>query len=147
MKQLTIIWQRLVDDKGATCSRCGSTQLQLYDAVKKLEESLKPLGIEVVLEEKELDASTCACDVTESNRIWIAGKPMEEWIGARVGKSLCPCGVCHDAECRTVEVRGAVYEVLPAELIIKAVLIAAAETILSSPEEPCCAETKSKATI
>lgn len=147
MKQLTIIWQRLVDKEGTTCSRCGSTQLQLHDAVKKLEESLKPLGIEVVLEEKELDASTCACDVTESNRIWVAGKPLEEWVDAHIGKSPCPCDICHNAECRTVEVTGTVYEVLPAEIIIKAALIAAAEIILPSSEEPCCAGTKPKATI
>ncbi|MDI3325587.1 DUF2703 domain-containing protein [Pontibacterium granulatum] len=138
MKTLLITWQRLVDDKGGTCTRCAGTRLQLHEAVKKLEASLKPLDIEVRLVGRELDASACAADVTESNRIWIAGRPLESWLDARNGKSLCACNVCHNAECRTVEVSGIEYEVVPAELIIKAALIAAADAVLPSSEEPCC---------
>lgn len=138
MKRLIITWQRLVDQAGKTCKRCGGTQLQLRDAVQKLETSFKPLGIEVTLEEKALDASTCACDITESNRIWIAEKPLEEWVGAHVGQSPCPCDICQGAECRTVEVGGEVYGVISSELIIKAALLAAAEFVAAGKVDSCC---------
>ena len=42
-------------------------------------------------------------DPSASNRIWIAGKPLEEWIEAKVGASRCT-SVCGDSDCRTVEV-------------------------------------------
>ena len=71
MKHLQIIWQRLVDDTGKTCDRCGDTQLQLHNAVEDLKQALAPLGIEVSLEEKMLDARAFACDTSQSNRIWI----------------------------------------------------------------------------
>ncbi|MGT2490314.1 DUF2703 domain-containing protein [Cupriavidus basilensis] len=41
-----------------------------------------------------------------------------------VGSSPC-CSVCGDSECRTVDVGGTSYEVVPEELMVKAGLIAA----------------------
>ena len=102
-----------------------------------LKQSLAPLGIEVTLEKKALDPVTFAKDVLESNRIWIGEKSLEEWLGARVGQSLC-CEVCGNAECRTVAVEEQIYEVIPAELIIKAALIAASQMITHKPDMPCC---------
>ena len=49
---------------------------------------------------------------------------MEEWVHAAVSSSPC-CSVCGDKECRTVDVAGANYEVVPVELLVKAGLIAA----------------------
>ncbi len=83
-----------------------------------------PLGIEPVLETREIDEATFKANPSESNRVWIAGKPMEEWVGASVGSSPC-CSVCGDEACRTVDVDGATYEVVPVELLVKAGLIAA----------------------
>ena len=45
--KLEIRWQRLVDDKGQTCGRCGTTEAATVDAAKKLRRSLKPLNIDV----------------------------------------------------------------------------------------------------
>ncbi|MEO0247461.1 MAG: DUF2703 domain-containing protein, partial [candidate division WOR-3 bacterium] len=51
---LKLKWQRLVDDKKRTCPRCSGTEGELDRAYLKLREALSPLGIEVVLEKKEL---------------------------------------------------------------------------------------------
>ena len=77
MKPLPILWKRLVKE-GATCPRCGSTHENIVGAVKKLEAALQPLGIEPVLQTLAIDESTFQANPSESNRIWIAGKPLEE---------------------------------------------------------------------
>jgi hypothetical protein len=141
MKTLTIIWQRLLDEKGQTCDRCGLTEKELQEAYHSLKQSLIPLGIDVTLEKKSIDPATCAKDISQSNRIWINEKPLEEWLSARVGKSLC--GFCceelaDEVECRTIEVGEHVYETIPADLIVKAGLLAASELINVGSDSPCC---------
>jgi len=130
-----------VGKSGGTCSRCELTQKEVKDAFHSLEESLAPLGIKVTLDEKTLDSAACTKDISQSNRIWIGEHPLEEWLGAEVGKS--PCGGCcaalgADVECRTIEVDGQVYEKIPAELIVKAGLVAASERVVSAKSNPCC---------
>ena len=124
MKVLTIRWQRLVS-KGRTCDRCGSTELELERAMKVLTDALRPLGIEPRLQADVLHQAVFAVDPAESNRIWIADKPLEDWITADVGSSQC-CSVCGESECRTVEVSGDSYEAIPERLIVQAALTAAA---------------------
>jgi len=147
MKTLPIVWQRLVKE-GATCERCGSTHQQLLAALGRLEPALLPLGIRPVLQTETLDESTFRADPSASNRIWIAGKPMEHWLGARAGSSPC-CSVCGDLPCRTLEVDGRSFEAIPQDLVVKAGLIAAAGMVASSRPDaapaPCCANDCSKA--
>ena len=128
MRSLPILWQRLVNSREQTCSRCGATYEALQRAVAKLKDVLGPLGLEPSLETKEIQEESFKADPSASNRIWIAGRPLEEWLGARVGSSRC-CPVCGDSECRTVEVRGAVFEAIPEDLILKAALVAAAQVL------------------
>ena len=128
MKSLSIVWQRLVDSKGQTCDRCGATYKELKQAIKKLETSLEPLGIEPIIEIREIDSARFANDPSQSNRIWIDDKPLEEWLSAGVSSSRC-CNVCGDSECRTIELDNEVFEAIPAELILKAGLLAAAKKI------------------
>lgn len=123
MKPLPIIWQRLVSH-GGTCPRCAGTGDEVERACQQLRQQLTSMGIEPVLETREIDDATFKANPSESNRIWIAGKPMEEWLNASVGSSRC-CSVCGDSECRTVDVEGTTYETIPAELLVKAGLIAA----------------------
>ena len=47
METITIRWQRLVDEKGQTCTRCGATGERVQSAVKKLKKALVELGINV----------------------------------------------------------------------------------------------------
>jgi len=53
---------------------------------------------------------------------------MEDWLEARVSSSRC-CAACGESDCRTVEIGDATFEVIPERLVIKAVLIAAADLI------------------
>jgi len=140
-KVLKITWQRLVDEKGQTCQRCGSTKKELQKAFQSLKKSLAPLGIKVALEKKTLDPATVAKDISQSNRIRVGERTLEEWLGAQVGKSLC--GFCcaelgEQVECRTVKVEGQVYETIPAKLIVKAGLLAAAGLYGESSAKSCC---------
>ena len=128
MTRLPFIWQRLVSTGGRTCERCDATYQHLQSAVAKLRDVLKPLNIEPVLELREIDERSFRNKPTESNRIWIDGKPVEEWLAAGVGSSPC-CSVCGDAPCRTMEIEGAVFEEIPEAVILKAALIAAAGLI------------------
>jgi len=133
MKSLPIIWQRLVSPDGKTCDRCDATYQEIQRAVGKLKEVLRPLGLEPTLETREIDKESFKTNPSESNRVWIAGRPMEEWLGARIGSSRC-CSVCGDAECRTVEVGGTVFEAVPEKLFLKAALVAAAHLLDPSTE-------------
>jgi hypothetical protein len=127
MRQLPILWQRLVSP-GGTCPRCDARHQHLRSAVVKLTEALRPLNVEPILEVREISESSFRKDSAQSNRIWIAGKPIEEWIGAGVGSSKC-CSVCGDEPCRTMEIEGAVLEDIPEAVIMKAALIAASGLI------------------
>ncbi|MEN9761020.1 MAG: hypothetical protein RI906_846 [Pseudomonadota bacterium] len=139
MKPLPIVWMRLVD-KGETCPRCGSTERNVATAVAKLESALQPLGVYPVLDTRTIDDATFRAAPAESNRIWIGGKPMEEWLGARAGNSPC-CEVCGDLPCRTMELDGQTYEVIPEDLIVKAAMIAASELIAPSANTPSSCST------
>jgi len=100
-------------------------------------QSLTPLGIEIVLEKEELPVSEFKKDPLQSNRIWINNRLLEDWIEGEVGHSPC-CDVCGPHECRTVEVKGQVFEVISADMIIKAGLIAASQLFILRKNEPCC---------
>jgi hypothetical protein len=128
MKTLIIRWQRLVSKAGQTCARCADTGKTVENAYYKLKKSLVELNIEVELKKETLDFSIFTKDPLQSNRIWIAGKPLEEWIGATVGASQC-CDVCKDSECRTIAIDQNIFEIIPEKLIIKAALLAAAELL------------------
>ena len=129
MKTLTIRWQRLVNESGQTCTRCEETGDTVKTAFDKLKKTLAELDIEVELEKEILDFSIFTKDPLQSNRIWIGGKALEEWIGATVGKSQC-CDVCGDSECRTISTGQNTFEAIPEDLIIRAGLLAAAELFI-----------------
>jgi len=137
MKQMSIVWKRLVKG-GETCTLCGNTGHELEAAVTKLAASLRPLGIEPVLETQEIDEDAFKANPSESNRVWIAGKPIEEWLGANVGMSRC-CSVCGESDCRTLEVGGRTYETIPEEQFIKAGLIAGSQMMTSTSSLDKCA--------
>ena len=128
MKILPIVWQRLVNAKGRTCPRCEGTGEEVLRALDRLKAALAPLGVEPTLETTELDEASFRAQPSESNRIWIAGKPLEEWLEAKTGSSRC-CKECGDNECRTVEVGSRTHEVIPEELLVRAGVIAASRML------------------
>ena len=123
-KKLTIRWQRLLMD-GETCPRCGTTETEVEKAVAALTQALAPLGITVVLEKMALSVEKFKQDTLQSNTIWLNDRLLEDWLGAKVGQSEC-CEVCGPNDCRTVSIGEETYESIPAELIVKAGLLAAA---------------------
>ena len=127
MPALPIRWQRLVKD-GRTCTRCGNTEVAVRGAAETLRQVLAPLGIEPQLEVTDIEEGAFAASPLESNRIWMADRPMEDWLSGGVGSSRC-CSVCGDSDCRTLEIRGTTYEAIPERLIVKAGLLAAAELL------------------
>ena len=135
MKTLQIVWQRLVDPVGATCVRCGATERELQKAVGILTEAFRPLGFEPKLETRTMNEQSFRANPSGSNAIWIAGQPLEKWLGATTGTSRC-CSVCGDSECRTVETGEEIFETVPAALIVKAALIAVAHSL--APTASAC---------
>ena len=126
MKSLPLIWQRLVSAESETCPRCDATYAEIQEAYMTLKKVMIPLGIEPTLETREMDDTAFRADPMESNRIWIAGRPMEEWLGAKVGSSRC-CSVCGESACRTLELDASSFETIPEKLIVKAALAAASQ--------------------
>ena len=124
---MVISWQRLLSD-GQTCPRCGATEDEVEKAATTLRQSLVPLGIAVVLEKGELSVKEFKQDTLRSNEIRIGGRLLEEWLGAQTGQSEC-CDVCGPNDCRTLDVAGESHEVVPAELIVRAGLLAAAQLL------------------
>lgn len=124
-KNLVITWQRLISE-GNTCPRCGSTENELDKAVLQLKEKLNPLGIEVVLEKTELTLKEFNKDPIQSNRILFNGKLLEDLIDAETGQSQC-CDVCGDKECRIIKIKEESHETIPADIIVKAGLVAASK--------------------
>lgn len=128
MHTIQIVWQRLLSWQGQTCDRCAATELALQQAVVTLQQALAPLQMQVEFHAQAMTLEQFNQDPDASNRIWIAGQPLETWLGASADVSPC-CSVCGDAQCRTLEYNHQSYEAIPSHLIIKAGLLAAAQRL------------------
>ena len=124
MKHLPILWQRLVSQQGTTCPRCHGTGEEVQRAFETLKLALEPLGIRPELQVMEIDEATFLKDPLQSNQVLIGGQTIEHWLGGQTGSSRC-CNECGDNDCRTVEVGGQSYDVIPEELLVRAGVIAA----------------------
>ena len=138
MKHLPILWQRLVSAQGNTCPRCHSTGEEVQRAVQKLKLALEPLGVTPELQVKEIDEASFLNDPLQSNQILIDGQTIEHWLGGQTGSSRC-CNECGDNDCRTIEVGGQSYEVIPEALLMRAAVIAAAR--MQEPSS-CCSNSR-----
>ena len=134
MKTLKIKWQRLVNEQGETCVRCGITEGSVEEAAERLRKTVKALNIDVALEKVVIDPADFKEAPQESNRIWIDDKPLEDLLSATISKSQCGTA-CGDSECRTLEVDGESYEAISADLIVKAGLRASSDIMLDRPSQ------------
>lgn len=148
MNELLITWRRLLND-GHTCPRCADTGDEVRRATSTLREALRPVGFTVRLVEGVITPEEFERDPQESNRILLAGRSLEDWLGGQVGHSPC-CDACGSNDCRTITVEGVAHEAIPADLVIRAGLLAAAAAMVRPPEhgrENCCAPQLPIATI
>lgn len=132
---VTLRWQRLVDASDKTCPRCTSTEQEVTKALEHLKSSLAPAGIAVALQTDRMDEATFAAAPLESNKIWVNGRLLEDWLGAHSASSPCT-GCCGNNPCRTVEMCGKTYEAIPAGLIVRAGFLAAAEELRKGSSPP-----------
>lgn len=123
MKTLTTSWQRLIFN-GQTCPCCAGTGNEVEWAYRQFWAQFPPLGIEPMLEIREIDEATYKSDPSASNRLWIAGQTREKWRNASAGSSPCS-SVPGASERRTMDAGGTSDEVVPETLPVKAGLIAA----------------------
>ncbi len=84
------------------------------------------------------DTGTEVQKAAEMLRRALAPRSIEEWLGGTTGQSPC-CDVCGPNDCRTVTVDGQTYEAIPADLIVRAGLLAAASSSPSVSAHSCCA--------
>ncbi|MDO4640668.1 MAG: DUF2703 domain-containing protein [Neisseria sp.] len=127
MKTLNIRWQRVLDDKKQTCNRCSDTEAEMKQAVETLRPVLLKQGIVLELEMAAMTEAEFQRSPTESNRIWIQGKPLETWLDATAGSNPCE-GVCAGNECRTLDIDGGRFEAVKAGYLEQAIR-KAAETL------------------
>jgi len=90
-------------------------------------------------ENEELSVTEFEKEPSQSNRIWVNNRFLEDWIEGTVGRSPC-CDVCSPHDCRTVEVEGQIYEIVPAETIVKAGLLAASQLVSPQTGKSSCGD-------
>ena len=140
-KVLTIVWQHSPEKEGAKCENCLAKKEELKIAYESLRTSLPSLGIQVAMKEEKPVATACGVAMTKSCGIFIGGRPLETWLGAQIGKSACGsgkgCGADGSAQCVSMKLGGKTYTVVPADLIVKAGLMAASELIEPQSSKAC----------
>ena len=129
-KTLVLEWQRMIDEDGNVCCGSEDTRLAVETAREELAEELKDHGIKVILTKSDFSPAECRDCPERANRVLVGGQGVDYWLGAEVGKSPCE-GFCKQAlgdkgSCQNLIYEGKTYEVVPAELIVKAGLTAAA---------------------
>lgn len=119
MKTIIIEWKHL-DVEGETCERCYDTGENLTSEIKRLNRSLNPKEIEVVLKETSLEGEA----VHHSNELFFNGVPIEKILDIQVEENYCEsCSTLLNTEtyCRGVIYESDEYEDIPAKAIRHAV--------------------------
>jgi hypothetical protein len=129
---LVIRWQHTVCQNENPCERCINTPLEIQRAYKDLKASLTGLGIVVTFEEKKMKE--------HDDHIFINDHDITDLLEGETIRTACLN--CLDDKgdprtCNTLKLGDNTYEVIPAELIIKAGLVAASELVTPAPEPPC----------
>ncbi|BFR48181.1 DUF2703 domain-containing protein [Nitratidesulfovibrio sp. HK-II] len=115
-RAMVVEWRHL-DVQGQTCDRCRDTGAELRSAIKALSAEFAGDGVHIEYRETRLDPF----DIAASNGILVDGVPIERLLpGARVTQTCCDsCGELLGAatDCRALELGGALYETIPADVI------------------------------
>jgi hypothetical protein len=117
---LAIVWERY-DGDGGICHGCRATQHELAEAISTIQHALGPFGVEPHLEVLSIAEAQYRANPEQSNRIWIAGKPVEQWLNGT------PKYRASRSPCRMVEIDGVTYAAIPHRLIVEAAILAASD--------------------
>ena len=131
-RTLVIRWQHAVCQNDNPCERCINTPIEIQRAFDDLKSSLAGLGITVTMEEKKIK--------DHDDRLFINDHDVIDLLKGERTKTAC--ANCFDDKgnprtCTSLKLGEDVFEVIPAELIIKAGLVAASELMTAAPEPPC----------
>jgi hypothetical protein len=118
MHVLTLRWQKPAVEREHAC---GVTEPELQQALHKLTQSLKKSNTEVQL--GYLRGGTLPD--APATGLWINGKPLETWLNAEV--------VAEESGCTTLKLAEKSYDRIPAEVIVKAGMIAAGQPVSTIP--------------
>ena len=77
---LKIRWKRSVDKDGLTVAAHAGGEKELDLAAGALQQSLKPLGVEVLLEKAAVTPEQLAKNPLNSNRIWMNGAALSSYL-------------------------------------------------------------------
>ena len=137
VQTLTIAWHKVSEADGSICDLSIATQQTVDEAAGKLSQALATDGVDIVvktLTPEKVEGGDCLC-----NRVLIQGRFVDEWLGAEMVKTACS-GCPNQAGCPKSAGSGGAcggqyamihqdktYSIVPANLIVMAGLIAAAD--------------------
>ena len=120
MKTVEIEWKHL-DKEGNTCIRCADTGKELGKFIGDLRKECRPHGIDILFKETKLTET----EIQESNTILINGVKIEHILPQASASTSCCSSCCEftgqETYCRTINVAGFTYEVIPGRLVRDAV--------------------------
>ena len=124
-KVVVLSWQRPQAAACKGCEKCGATEAEMQKAVAQLKEKLAERGVRVKLEEG-IGARAGKKAIISATNVWVCDVPLETWLGAGIGVKPCDCSSGGQAmSCKVVSLDGQSYKLIPADLVVRAGLLAA----------------------
>jgi hypothetical protein len=134
---LVLTWQRTTSSScGGCCGPCGITEKEVQAALASLRPDLGAMGIKVRLDEKMPSA---VAKKTNGTQMWIGGVPLETWLGAQnvpSSMSCCAGEAKGSGGCQSLSMAGQTYSVIPADLIVRAGMMAGEQLRSSGKIDP-----------
>jgi len=135
-KVVVISYQKAVTESCKGCEKCGVDGKEIQKAADVLKDKLAAKKVKVKIVEKKNPAA-------KMSNLWVCDIPLETWLGAQTNTSSCG-GCTNPTEkmtCNVMTVDGQNYETVPAELIVRAGLMAADMLIEKGKIDPAAIKT------
>lgn len=119
MKEICIEWKHY-DKEGETCTRCNSTGDNVKAAIEAVSGDSSFTDVKISYTETKLTADK----MPESNTVLFNGRAIEDILNGSASENYCHSCSClagKGSNCRTIELDDISYEVIPKELILKAI--------------------------
>lgn len=135
-KSLVIEWHYTECLSENPCERCRTGPHEVQVAYTKIEPALAMFDIKVALKKKT--------EGHEGDNLMINGKGLDHWLGGKLVKHSCASclSTSHSEKAYyALDLEGVVHEVITADMIIRASLLAAAELFAGESAPPCDTKT------